>query len=686
MKKKILMFLSFLFILIGVLGCDKPSGNLPETPGESADLGENNDSFGDKLEDSGIYDGEFEGDTNLEIKWISGTKDAYTLENNVLTFTTLKSDSIYSISGKLKGNIVINVGEDYKLDLEMHGLSIISENINPITILSGDKVTLTAKKDFKNYIYDYRDTIDENNSSLYSAAIYSACDLEIAGKGELNVISKNNNGIQSKDDIEIKNLTLSVASIDNSIKGNDSVTIESGNVKLISAKGDTIKTSNSHISNKGNQKGSVTILDGNIELYSACDGIDAAYNVDVKGGNISIYTDKYSNYSSEVTSTNTSVYYLKSSTNSYKYSVKYYNSEDDFIWVNTTYHSNYKDGRNNYYYYSFDKKNEYSKLKIYTYNQSQELNQEDDYLYCSEYLSLNDNYDTIQIKNEKYSWTNYTTQSRPGGFGGPGGGMNEVNIEKKDYSTKGIKASNQITISKGNVSIKSFDDGIHANNTDTLENNKSPLGDVTINGGNITIYSNDDGIHADGKLLITSGTVNIVNSYEGIEGNTINLVNGYVSVKSKDDGINSTASSGESIIIDGGVNYIYCSGDGIDSNSRTSYSGIVFNGGDTVIISNSGGNSAIDTESGYKYKGGRVVAIMPNGGMSNEATHCQNFSSIGTKKAMSLTEHLIIDGIVVVKMPVSINGLVIYIGSNNVNISEAIITTNTLDSNGVYWK
>ena len=77
---------------------------------------------------------------------------------------------------------------------------------------------------------------------------------------------------------------------------------------------------------------------------------------------------------------------------------------------------------------------------------------------------------------------------------------------------------------------------------------------------------------------------------------------------------------------------------------------------------------------------------MPNGGMSNEATHCQNFSSIGTKKNISLTEHLIIDGIVVVKMPVSINGLVIYLGSNNVNISEAIITTNTLDSIGVYCK
>ena len=33
------------------------------------------------------------------------------------------------------------------------------------------------------------------------------------------------------------------------------------------------------------------------------------------------------------------------------------------------------------------------------------------------------------------------------------------------------------------------------------------------------------------------------------------------------------------------------SGDGIDSNSRTSFQGIVFSGGDIVIVSTSGGNS-----------------------------------------------------------------------------------------------
>ena len=57
--------------------------------------------------------------------------------------------------------------------------------------------------------------------------------------------------------IKVKNLTLLVACIDNSLKGNDGVEIEGGNTTLIASGGDCIKTSNSDISEKGNQRGSV---------------------------------------------------------------------------------------------------------------------------------------------------------------------------------------------------------------------------------------------------------------------------------------------------------------------------------------------------------------------------------------------------------------------------------------------
>ena len=94
---------------------------------------------------------------------------------------------------------------------------------------------------------------------------------------------------------------------------------------------------------------------------------------------------------------------------------------------------------------------------------------------------------------------------------------------------------------------------------------------------------------------------------------------------------------GNTITISGGEVHVYCTGDGIDSNSRTPEEGIIFSGGDTLVISDSGMNSAIDTEQGYRYEGGRVVAVMPNGGMSREAMDCRNFSAIGSKQNVNLS-------------------------------------------------
>ena len=116
----------------------------------------------------------------------------------------------------------------------------------------------------------------------------------------------------------------------------------------------------------------------------------------------------------------------------------------------------------------------------------------------------------------------------------------------------------------------------------------------------------------------------------------------------------------------------------------------MFSGGNTVVISNSNGNSAIDTEQGYAYEGGAVIAIMPRGGMSNEATHCQNFSSVGNFTQLSLTKDSFLvaeigGGTATVKMPVSINALVITLGDSSSSIKNESSTAQTLDENGMAW-
>ena len=678
MKRKILLFIILICMMVFISSCGKK--NQPPVDfdgnGNVTDLGDDDTAFGGSNDD--LYDGYFEDDKQeLTINCVSGSTDCYSIDGSVVTFTNLSEDSIYSISGQLKGNIIIDVGDEYKLELELQGLSVVSESTNPITILSGDKITLVAKKNYENYLYDDREIIDETDETVISAAIYSIVDLDIQGKGKLVVVSKNNKGIHTKDDLNIKNLDLSVLCTDNALKGNDSVSIVGGNITLIATQGDGIKTSNSDISSKGNQKGTISIAACSLNIYAACDGIDSAYNVVIEDETtvLNIYTDKYSNYSEEVIDTSEELLYIRFNSKNYNYSVKYYNDDEDYLWENAQFYKTVNSEMQTYYYYALPKHNKYAKIVVFIYSLTQEQGQDTDYLVCTDYLSFNTNYDTFAITQRgntlNYNWTNYNTQIG----GGMGGGMNDGNSDKGDHSTKGIKAANEVNIYNGTIYIKTYDDAIHANNGVTLENGVNALGNININGGKISIYSNDDGIHADGVLTISDGIIDITKSYEGLEGLQVIINNGDISIVSSDDGINSTATSGQGIVIGGGNLYILAGGDGLDSNSRTAYSGIVFKGGKTVVISTSGGNSAIDTEAGYTYTSGSVLAIMPNGGMTSEATHCSNFSSVAKKISMSLSSGKTLtvsvsnSAILSVKIPCNLSAIVIYLGSTSANIS-----------------
>ena len=685
MKRKIISLLLLTALLLTSCVNEKTDGG-----GATDDIPDDNSSYGDDLNDLGVYDGLFDGSSSaITVNCISGTPDCYTLENNVLTFTALSADSVYSVTGTLSGSITVDVGDEYKLDLEMHDFSLISDSVNPITVLSGNEVSIQAKKDTRNYIYDNRPAISDEDTTSLSGAIHSEVDLEIAGKGELYLVSENNNGIHSKDDLQVKNLTLTVVCKDNALKGNDSVQLENATATLISTVGDCIKTTRSDISEKGNQRGTVSLNGGSYTLYAACDGIDAAYNVTLDGDpTLNIYTDKHSNYSEQVTAFTEDSFFIRFNYSDYKYSIKYYNSDSDYLWVNPEHHSTVSGGRSQYYYYSFPKNESYDKLQFFIYTSDMEQGQDTDYVAASDYLTPSDAYDTIALTVRGqylyYDWTNYSTtinEGGPGGFGGgPGGmgGMDGGNTDKGDHSTKGIKAANEIIVNSGNLTIKSYDDSIHANSDTTLENGEAPTGNITLNGGSISLYSNDDGIHSDGTLTVNGSDINIVNSYEGLEGSTVNINDGNLYVVSKDDGINGIATSGAAITVSGGTLYVYAGGDGIDSNSRTSYGGIVFSGGRLLIISTGNGNSAIDSEQGYSYTGGSVVAIMPRGGMSDEATRCQNFSSVANYATLSLSEggdlvcNIGADKLTV-NMPAQINGYVIMLGDSSATASTSLI-------------
>ena len=546
----------------------------------------------------------------------------------------------YDISGTLsEGNIIIAINDDEKAVINLIGVNIKSSNTHPIYIESGNEIDISVKSDTINYLYDQRTVADVD---AVGGAIYAKTDIDIKGKGTLNIESTYNNGIATTKDLTIKNLTLNVNVPNNALKGNDSVTIESGTLKLISSSGDAIKTENSDVSEKGNQRGIIHIIDGDISLYAACDGIDASYDVIIDGGDINIYTEKYSEYSGDVEVSSKTTMYLRLSSrvglnNNYKYSAQFVFEDQRIEWVNGV-----LDSGNPSKYYKFDVPNGAKYVRFYAYNSTQTVGQNSNYAYATDQLSIPSSYDTFYVTSISSmaligDWTSYSLGggSRPGGTGGmPPGGMppSEGNDESALYSCKGVKADNSVIINNGNIKISSHDDSIHANSDVTLENGSNGTGDVTINGGLINITTEDDGIHSDNVLNINGGNVLINKSYEAIEGLNIYFKSGTVQIKSNDDGINAKSA----LYFQGSIVYLDAGGDGIDSN------GSVYMSGGVVLATGptNGGNGVIDIgDRGYTFSftGGLLLAIgcsgmdvSPTGSNGNTVSASRVTSSINT--------------------------------------------------------
>ena len=509
----------------------------------------------------------------------SDTSDGVTQSGSVYTITKAGE---YTVTGLLsEGQLIVDAGDEDEVTIVLNGTSITCSSGSPIYVKNASEVKIKSEENSFNEVIDKRaEATDDSSDDAGNAAIYATCDLKLVGKGALVVTANYNNGIQSKDDLSIKNVIVKVTAVNNAIKGNDAVDIESGNIIAISAKGDGIKTSNSSISNKGNQKGIVTITGGNIDVYAACDGIDAAYGVDISGdGNLNIYTDTYSEYSEEVTTSGSS-----SGTSSGSNS-----STNKTASANTV-----------------------------------------SYVAASDTISnapggnMGGGTPPDMNSGNAPDMSNGNAPGMNGGSGGnkaggdrPGmpGDFNESgNSYGQSYSTKGIKAESEINISGFTINISSTDDGIHANSdSGVLETGEDGKGTIVINGGSITISSGDDGMHADKQLDVNDGYINVVTSYEGLEAMTINLNGGKIYVYATDDGINACTGDGKTspiVNVTGGyIDVTTASGDtdGIDSNENYVQTGgmVLVKGG-----SSSGNVSgSIDVDGTVTITGGTCVAL-----------------------------------------------------------------------------
>ena len=587
--------------------------------------------------------------------------DGSTITQNDSVYTITQAGE-YTVTGLLsEGQIVVNADDNAEITIVLNGTSITCSNGSPIYIKNADNVKIKSEENTYNCIVDARTEADDNSDNSSSengnAAIYAACDLKLVGKGALSVTGNHNNGIQSKDDISIKNVTIKVNAINNAIKGNDEVAIESGEIIAISRKGDGIKTSNSSLSTKGKQKGNVIISGGNIDIYAACDGIDAAYGVDVSGdGNLNIYTDTYSDYSEAVAAYNSGS--SASSSGSSISNPDSSASNPGSSASNPGSSASNPDSSASNPSSSNQNQGSSSNATMMTYTTTANTdNQNNSSVGTPPDMNNAQNNGNMGNPPDMNNTQNNGNMGNPpdmnnsssnsgnnpdmkGNFSGGNRAANGMpgnnssgNSSKKSYSTKGIKAESEINISGAAINISSTDDGIHANSdSGVLETGEDGKGIISISGGTITISTSDDGIHADKELNITDGYINVLTSYEGLEAITINISGGQSFVYAADDGINACTGDGSStplINITGGyVDVTTGSGDtdGIDSNgSYTQSGGMVFVKGGSSSGQVSG---SIDVDGNITITGGTCIAL---GGICETPVNSVNayvFSSV----------------------------------------------------------
>ncbi len=370
--------------------------------------------------------------------------------NDTLTIT---SEGVYKVMGNIEnGSLIIDTKGVVKLILDN---VTINNNSGPAVIIENAKlcyielVGVNTLSDETTYSSNYLD---------YDGVLFSKDDLVIGGDGTLLVNSNYQDGIVSKDNLQILNGTYIISTSDDGLRGKDSLIIDDGNFTITSL-GDAIKTTNDTDSNLGY----ILIKNGTFDINSESDAISSQTKLKIENGDFNILTCGGSGNKSSST-TNFGFWGTKSSNDE---SAKGIKALDNLVISGGNY----------------------------------VINSADDAIHSNNYIGILNG--------------NFTISSGDDGIHAD----SEIIIDNGSIdiqdSYEGIEAAN-ITINDGNIKVVSLDDGINiaggadsssqnrkgANNFNSSSSNK-----LVINGGSIYVLASGDGIDLNGSGYMYDGEV-----------------------------------------------------------------------------------------------------------------------------------------------------------------------------------
>lgn len=195
---------------------------------------------------------------------------------------TIKAAGVYVLSGTLTDeNIVVDAGDDDKVQLVLDGVSITAADYAAIYAKNADKVFVTLAEGTENSLTVSGDYV-QNDDNNVDAVIFAKCDLTLNGNGSLTVKDTTGHGIVSKDDLVVTGGTYTIDSQDHCLNGKDSVRIADGTFTL------TCDEDGIHAGNDDQQDGYIYIEGGDIDISVGDDAMHAEGLLIITGGDIDI--------------------------------------------------------------------------------------------------------------------------------------------------------------------------------------------------------------------------------------------------------------------------------------------------------------------------------------------------------------------------------------------------------------
>lgn len=447
MSKKIIAILAALTLSIGAVGCTKSVNN----------------------NETAVIDTIGEADTTITLgSTVTVEGEGVILEDNKVI---IKSSGTYAVTGTLEdGQLVVDAGDEDNVEIILNGANITSSNSAAINIINCKNSYISLQEGTENIVTDGKEYVLEEGVDEPNAAIFSKDDLSISGTGSLVVNANYNDGIASKDDLEILSGNITVNSVGDGIRGKDSVTVGNGNLEITSGK-DGIKSTNVEEA----EKGYVLIEGGSLNINSTEDGIQAETALTINGGEFNIISGGGSENAEE-----------KSDKEFERFGMSENTTDEETEGDIST--KGIKAG---------------TAIKIDNGNFN--INSADDAIHSNGTLEINGG--TFEIATGDDGAHAETQLDINDGT---------INITKSYEGLEGLV----ININGGDINLVASDDGINAASATSSEMGMmgpNSGGDssvsLNINGGKVVVDARGDGLDSNGSINMTAGTV-IVNGPE----------------------------------------------------------------------------------------------------------------------------------------------------------------------------